>query len=189
MNNNCTMKKIFPLLLFMLFLGTINAQTIPPAPPDKAVVYFARTSSLGFAINFTYFDSARYIGKANGANYYRYECEPGPHLFWARSENRDFIEADVEAGKIYFLEVIPQMGAIKAAVRLNAVNPAADEKAMKRILKLLGKMPPETIVADDPDATSDKIKEIILRGLEKYQQEKAEGKQMERLEKTMYYQG
>lgn len=181
-------KQLLTLCLLLLVEG-ICAQVIPPAPADKAVVYFARTSSLGFAINFTYFDSARFIGKANGANYYRYECEPGRHLFWARSENRDFIEAEVDAGKIYFLEVIPQMGALKASVRLNAINPATDEKAMKRILKLLEKRTAEPLLPDDPDANTEKTKDIIQRGLEKYQQEKKEGKTMEQLEKTMYYQG
>ena len=128
------------LLLTMLFMSgyTALSQERPAAPVDKAVVYFARTSSLGFAINFTYFDSATAIARTSGANYVRYECTPGPHLFWGRSENKDFVEAELEAGKIYFIEVVPQMGALKAAIRLNPVNPATEEKVMKRILKLLG---------------------------------------------------
>lgn len=92
------MKKIVTVFsIGILLYNQLVGQEIPPAPADKAVVYFVRTSGLGFAINFTYIDSVTLIAKANGTNYVRYECDPGNHLFWARSENRDFVEAELEA--------------------------------------------------------------------------------------------
>src|SRR5688500_8701014 len=91
------------VFLFGLYSVCAVAQIIDPAPADKAVIYFVRPSFLGFAINFSYFDSTRLIGKFKGPAYIRYTCDPGSHLFWARSENRDFVEAEVEAGKIYFI--------------------------------------------------------------------------------------
>src|SRR5687768_7278818 len=97
-------KQIFLVVLFLLITISLIAQNIEPAPPDKAVIYFTRTGSLGLAINFSYFDSTKLVGVFNGPKYIRYECEPGTHLFWARSENRSFIEGEVEAGKIYFIE-------------------------------------------------------------------------------------
>src|SRR5688572_28868858 len=99
-----------------------TGQTLEPAPLNKAVVYFVRPTSIGFAINFSYFDSTQLIGKFNGPAYIRYECEPGKHLFWACSENRDFVEAEVEAGKIYFIEAAVMMGAVKAAVDLKPLD-------------------------------------------------------------------
>src|SRR6478609_10901232 len=136
------MKKLF--FVFTFLISTLSfGQTIPPAPADKAVVYFTRTSSLGFAINFIYFDSLQAIGRFTGPKYMRYECEPGTHLFWVRSENKDFVEAEVEAGKTYFIEAIPKMGALKAAVELLPVNPA-DIKHMSKILALLKKKPAES---------------------------------------------
>lgn len=106
-----------PLLSILLLAPVfIHAQGIQPPPPDKAVVYFVRSSSAGFAINFSYFDSTRLIGIFAGKGYFRYECEPGFHLFWARSENKDFVEAEVEAGKIYLIEAISQMGWVKAGL-------------------------------------------------------------------------
>lgn len=151
---------------------------------DRAVVYFARPSSLGFAINFSYFDSTKLIGKFNGPKYIRYECEPGIHLFWARSENRDFVEAEVEAGKIYFIEAIVKMGALKAGVELLPVDPN-DEKRMKKILKLIGKKPSESFTVSELEY--DRDTGVISRGIEKYKKEKEEGKINSRLEKSMYF--
>ena len=107
------MKKLL-LLIALLSHFWVQAQTIKPAPTDKAVVYFVRASSLGALINFTYFDSSKVIGRFSGPKFLRYECEPGEHLFWARSENRDYIKGNLEAGKIYVIDVIPQMGSSKS---------------------------------------------------------------------------
>jgi hypothetical protein len=181
------MKKltILSALLFFSFLASV-AQTIEPAPEGKAVVYFVRTSALGFAINFSYFDSTQLIGKFNGPKYMRYECNPGSHLFWARSENRDFVEAELEAGKIYFLEAVPTMGGIKAGVQLVPVD-AKDEKKMGKILKLINKKDPEIFTADELASGTKDFEDVISRGMEKYNDEKQKGKMAARLEKTMDY--
>lgn len=175
---------IFTLVCFCHFYST--AQTIDPAPADKAVVYFVRPSSLGFAINFSYFDSTRLIGKFNGPAYIRYTCDPGQHLFWARSENRDFVEAELEAGKIYFIEAIVNMGAMKAAVNLEPVDPN-DEKRMNRILKLMGKRSSESFSEAELKEQETKMKDVIDRGLAKYAEEKQKGKIKPGLAKSMSY--
>ena len=175
----------------VIFLSSLfcTGQDIAPAPADKAVVYFARVSSLGFAINFSYFDSATLVWKSNGSNYFRYECAPGSHLFWARSENRDFVEAEVEAGKIYFLEAVPKMGAIKAGVRLEVIDPQnpADQKRVSKILKLIGKKSPESFTAEDQEKEAKNLEDAVKRGLEKYKEDKEKGEKIARLEKTMNY--
>src|SRR5262245_18356025 len=136
------------LFLFIILFGSITllsrAQEIAPAPADKAVVYFVRPNALGFAVSFSYFDSTRVIAKFNGPKYFRYVCEPGHHLFWARSENHDFVEADLEAGKVYFIEAIVEMGESKAVVNLDPVSDPKDPQQMKKILKLLERKSPET---------------------------------------------
>lgn len=177
--------KILYSLFFNLSLACCFGQDIQPAPSDKAVIYFARVSSLGFAINFTYFDSTVIIGRFNGTSYIRYECEPGSHLFWARSENKDFVEAEVEAGKIYLIEAAPQMGGIKAGVSLIPVGPA-DEKRVKKILKLIRKKEPESFTNEELEKESNKFKDIIEKGLEKYNKERGNAKKILRLEKTMH---
>jgi hypothetical protein len=174
------------LICFGSFAGF--CQNIEPAPADKAVVYFVRTSSLGFAVNFSYFDSTNLIGKFNGPKYIRYECEPGPHLFWARSENKDFVEADVEAGKIYFVEAIPRMGALKAEVQLKPLD-LTNQKAVKKVLSLLDKKPSESFTALDLEMETGKMQDVISRGMEKYKEEKSKGVVFDQLERNMYYDG
>ncbi len=184
------MKKVI-ITAAIIFFGSLfcTAQVIAPAPPDKAVVYFARISSLGLAINFSYFDSATLIGKFNGPKYIRYECAPGPHVFWARSENKDFVEAELEAGRIYLIEAVPMMGAFKASVRLEPIDPKnkKDQKRITKILKLMTKIPAESFTAEELEKDAKDLEEVIKRGLEKYAEEKAQGNIMERLEKTMNY--
>lgn len=179
-------KYILTIAVYLFNIVASPAQEIIPPQNDKAAVYFVRVSSLGFAINFSYFDSTKLIGKFNGPKYIRYECEPGLHLFWARSENRDFIEAEVEAGKVYFIEAVPQMGGIKAGVQLRPVDPT-DEKKMGKIMKLVKKKSSESFTAEELSKETKEMEEVIARGLEKYKEEKEKGKKTERLEKSMYY--
>ena len=127
------MKKISLIIsLLTVSFASSWSQGIKPPPEGKAVVYFVRVSKLGMIIDFTYFDSAKVIGQFNSQNYIRYECEPGKHLFWAHSENQDFITADLEAGKIYFVEAVPSLGMLYAQVFLHPIDPS-DSKRMEKL--------------------------------------------------------
>ncbi len=175
---------LIPLIFISSFL--CNAQGVQPAPPGKAVIYFVRPSMLGFAINFSFFDSTNMIDKFNGSGYIRYECEPGNHLFWAKAENKDFIEAEVDSGKIYFVEAVPQMGAITYGVRLIPVYPN-DEKRITRLIKFLNKNEAVSIADQEPVKAQHEWSDVITRGMDKYKKDKASGKDILRLEKEMNY--
>jgi hypothetical protein len=179
-------KQILLNIPFFLIALSVFGQNINPAPADKAVVYFTRTSSLGLAINFSYFDSTQLIGVFNGPKYIRYECEPGRHIFWARSENKDFVEANIEAGKIYFIEAVPLMGAIKAGVDLQPVYPD-DAKMMKKILKLMEKRSSESFSAEELQSETVRLQDAITRGMAKYIEEKNKGSYIPQLMKDMNY--
>ena len=169
-----------------MFVNTLLAmgQIIGPAPMDKAVVYFARPSSNGLPANFSYYDSIKFIGRFNGQKYIRYECEPGSHLFWAVSEKKDFVEAEVEAGKIYFILANPVMGVTKVRVELLPIDPS-DEDMMGIILKLINKKPPVVFSQSTLDEGTNE--DQILKAIEEYKWEKGKGIKHTRLEKSMYY--
>jgi hypothetical protein len=152
-----------------------------PAPATKAVVYIVRTSSYGAMIGFSYFDSTTYLGKTSGANYVRLEMEPGKHILWARSENRSFVEADLEAGKIYFLEATPGMGLVKAQVLLSPVDPSKDTKTMRRIFKLMEKEQPTTPKMEHIGTN------IIPEAMERLKYNREKGENILKLERTQYY--
>lgn len=183
------MKTFFVLTVLMCFSVLFGVcQNIAPAPDDKAVIYIVRPSSLGFAVNFTYFDGTKLIGKFNGPRYIRYECDPGYHLFWARSENRDYVEADVDAGRIYFIEAIPHMGALKAVVQFIPLD-LKNQKEMTKVMELLEKKASETFSVLELEAETRELQDVITKGMMKYKEDKDKGVIFERIEKNMYYEG
>lgn len=160
-------------LLILLFLISISftkliAQGFQPPSEEKAVVYFTRVSSYGFAINFEYFDGDKYIGAFKGRNYMRYECEPGNHLLWASSENKEFITADLKAGGTYIVIVDIEMGIGKARVGLNPITAQATE-VFARAKKLVYEKEPSITSQDKIDDMNIKLKDFIAKKLNQYE--------------------
>jgi len=87
----------------------------PEGPsPGKALVYFMRPSGFGFAVHFQIWENYRLIGLSQAKSFFAYECEPGKHLFIGRAENKRVVEADLEAGKTYYILTQVKMGGWKA---------------------------------------------------------------------------
>ncbi|WP_051238775.1 hypothetical protein [Gaetbulibacter saemankumensis] len=170
-------------LLFVLQTALMFSQNSKVIPGDKAIVYFTRASALGGAINFTYFDGEKAIGRFNGPKYMIYECDPGEHLFWVRSENKSFVEANLEAGKMYIIDVIPKMGAIKASVKLVPVD--KNIYKMKKIQKLLSKRGPEPFSESELNMLQEEMKDVIDRGMENYKKTQSKGKKIPELNPDM----
>ncbi len=158
------MKKLTLIFLLVLFslISTFGQEFKRPSE-GKSLVYFVRFSGVGALINFRYFDGNQSLGKANGVNYIEYECDPGEHLFWASAENRDFIKGNLKANATYVVEVRPTMGATRARVKLFPVAPT-DDKALKKIKKLIAKKPPTELKKDDEDMAI-----FIKNGLQRYE--------------------
>ena len=106
-----------------------------PAPEGKALVYFVRPKFVGTAINFKVYCDSTYIGFTKGVNYIYTIVEPGKHTLFSQAENKAELQMILEAGKTYFIEQIPQMGAIKARNKL-VVLEDADGKAKLEKCKL-----------------------------------------------------
>ncbi len=70
---------------------------------DKALVRFLRPSGMGSAINFNVLDGEKVIGNSVAKSQFSYLAEPGHHLFVATAENKAFLEADLAAGKTYYV--------------------------------------------------------------------------------------
>jgi hypothetical protein len=157
-----------------------RAQELLKPSPGKSLVYFVRFSGTGALINFKYFHGDHYLGKFSGINYFTYETEPVEHVFWVGAENRDFLEASLEADQVYLVEVRPTMGAFKAAVKVFSVDPD-DTKTVGKIKKILGKKTP---IPMDNSAFSEEEESLdfyIQNGMKKYQTEKASGKSIAQL--------
>jgi len=179
-----TFARIAPGLFHNLKLS--YAQEINAPANGKSVVYFMRISATEFGLKFSYFDKDKFIGEFNGPKYMRYECEPGEHLFWVNYGFRDFITAELEAGKIYFIEMKPVMNVMYTEWQLTPVDPK-DVKKFNKIQNLISKKPPETFSESELVVETQNLKEEIGEGLVKYEEFVKKGKPQSRLEKQMFY--
>lgn len=101
----------------------IPAPAAATAPPEgKATVVFLRTSFLGSAIQSTVFDvtssPADLVGIISVNKKLAYVTDPGPRRFMVVSEAADFMDADLLAGRTYFVRITPRMGMWKARFSL-----------------------------------------------------------------------
>jgi len=98
------------------------ATTLLQPTENEALVRFMRPSGLGFAVNFNVLDGEKVIGNSVAMSQFDYLVEPGKHLFIATAENKVFLEADLEAGKTYYVITRIYPGAWYARVAFVAVN-------------------------------------------------------------------
>ena len=84
-------------------------------------------------------------------------------LFWAASENRDFIEADLEPNGVYVIKAKGQMGVVVAGVNLTPLNPNEfkDRRLFYQVIKHYTKQ-------TDFNTNVDKS-ENIKQAMEKYE--------------------
>lgn len=181
--------------MILLFSISVQAQDLKKPSEGKAMVYFTRVDAMGFLINFKYFDGEKYLGKFNYGKYLAYECEPGKHLFWTKSENSDFVEAELEPNKVYILDSQPQMGAFKAGVKLIPFNndPASYKNEKKytriktRMLESITTGESYVISEEDVKEAEKDLVELTKRILEKYNKKKTENEAITQLPKEMFF--
>lgn len=168
MNN---LKKIVLLIAFFFGIISISSQKITTQeivkPSEgKSLVYFLRTGA-GPLLNFRIYDNDKFLGALSGFKYLVYECEPGQHVFWAASENRDYIEANLEPNAVYVLNAEGQMGAFIASVGFLPLNPNEfrDRRTFYQVVKGAKK---QDYAINDVDKS-----ENIQKGLQKYEDLKA----------------
>ena len=139
----------------------ITTQEIVKPSEGKSLVYFLRTGA-GPLLNFRIYDNDKFLGALSGFKYLVYECEPGEHLFWATSENRDYIEATLEPNAVYVLNAEGQMGAFIASVGFSPLNPNEfrDKRTFYQVVKGAKK---QDFIPNDIDKS-----ENIKKGLEKF---------------------
>jgi len=162
------MKKFVVFLFFLIFLLTYGQEVkaIPFQTPKegKVMVYFTRVDFGAFALNFRIYDKDKFLGPLSYGDYLLYECDPGEHLFWVASENRDFLEATFDANKVYVIDLEPRIGAFIAAVAIRPLNPK-EKKHRKWFSKVVKNKNP---VYYDPSKITDDKSTNITDALEKY---------------------
>ncbi|WFS63849.1 hypothetical protein LF599_06725 [Pseudodesulfovibrio thermohalotolerans] len=92
--------------------------------PDKAVIVFMRPSQYGGAVQatvFQYDEIPQFVGIVSSEYKLAYQVAPGKHIFMVMGENADFLEANLAAGYIYYVEVEAHFGFAKARFSLEPI--------------------------------------------------------------------
>jgi len=92
--------------------------TLPPGPEEAKVIIY-RNTSFGGAEHFPVYEllddeDGKLLGFTETDRYFEYRCPPGKHLFVTWGEGDAFIEADLEAGKTYFIRTYAKFGVLSA---------------------------------------------------------------------------
>lgn len=164
-------KRFFALVLLALcFSGCAGSSAfMRPTPvllqptPDKALVRFMRPSGYGFAINFNIMDGEKVIGNSVAKSQFGYLAEPGKHLFIATAENKVFLEAELEAGKTYYIITNVYIGAWRARVAFEAVTRGSGlwDKVKEYENTLVKIEPDKEALLKWETANRDKIKSLV----------------------------
>ncbi len=93
---------------------------------EEALMVFMRPSGMAYAIQSSIFEivdeKPELVGIVAAKKRVAYMAKPGRHLFMVVGESADFMEANVDAGKVYLSVVRPRMGAWKARFSLDPVH-------------------------------------------------------------------
>ncbi|AQX52699.1 hypothetical protein HZP84_10805 [Elizabethkingia anophelis] len=161
------------LIIFALIFNSVFAfsqkvveQSIDKPSEGKSLVYFLRYSSTGALLNFRLYDGDKFLYKFPYGEYLVYECDPGKHVFWVTSENRDYVDADLEPNSTYVINIQGQMGAFIASVALNPMNP--NEKRDKKWLYKEVKNAKKVIYNPEMAGNEDKT-ENVRKAMLKYE--------------------
>ncbi len=189
------MKKVIIAVMLLVYSFGLNAQEqeIPSRvvkPADgKCLVYITRQSAVAPIIKFSVYDGEVFLGKLGPNRYFAYECDPGEHVFIARSENTSYVEAHLEAGRTYVIDAEPKMGIGIARVSLKPLDKSHPkyEKQKAKFFKFVSKKKGELLQnADEPDDTEDPENSTPDKRMARFREMKTAGKDIVTLTPDMF---
>jgi hypothetical protein len=155
--------KQFILYIFLLtstFSFAQNSQEIKIPTNGKSYVYIVR-EGVGKLLNFRVYHNDKFIGALPNGKYIVYECDPGENLFWVASENRDFVEANLEPNKTYVLNIEGKVGLVTTIFSLYGLNPDSkkDRKKLYKAIKSDKEFMPDVSDIDKSDNIEEGLKD------------------------------
>jgi hypothetical protein len=178
---------VLVILIASLFTTkNINAQGFTPPAEGNAAIYFIRVSGYAGSVSFEYFHNEKFIGIFKGKNYMRFEVPSGKHLFWASSEDKEFLDCSLKAGETYLVLVNIEMGAWKARVGLEPI--LIDNEDFERVKALVIKQAPVVTSQKKIETTQNKLDErgFVENIMERYETEWKYEKNTQQITEDMF---
>lgn len=95
--------------------------------PAAATVVFVRPSSFaGLIVPVIATAQGRFLGESEASSHFVVRLPPGEHVLFTWSEGTPALRATLAAGRVYFVEVAPKMGAFSSRVQLLALTSRAE---------------------------------------------------------------
>jgi len=135
-----------------------SAEQNPRPAEGKALVVFFRASGYGGAIASSVYDApdtgTTFLGIVRYKDKVAAQVEPGQHRFMVIAENADFIDADLVAGKTYYVLISPRIGVWKARFSLFPIHDASDDEYNVQSPQFKSWMDKTHFVEIGPEATA-----------------------------------
>jgi hypothetical protein len=107
--------------------ASANTSELRPAA-GKALVIFLRPEERAGETQAVVYDGTQFIGVVWEFWAVGYQADPGEHRFMVISEAADFMDADLVAGRTYYVEVRPRLGAWRARFSLRPLSATANAR-------------------------------------------------------------
>jgi hypothetical protein len=104
----------------------IAKETLSP-DSENAVITFIRPDTLAGSIPFGIWSEDGYLGTLIKQTYFQVKVKPGKHFFMAKSTRFSVLEAEVEAGKNYYIKLDVKGGWTMANAKLLPIKLETDE--------------------------------------------------------------
>jgi hypothetical protein len=145
------------ILILSLFSVKTYAQGFTPPAEGNAVIYLVRVTAYGGVMPFEFFHNDQFFGRITGLAYLRYEVPAGESLIWASSENKSFLDCNLEAGKTYIALVNVKMGGFTARVDLQPIT--ENDDSFQRVKDHVNDKGPMQIGQESIDKTQKKLED------------------------------
>jgi hypothetical protein len=104
----------------------VAAPSLAPRPAAATVVFIRPSSYAGLIVPMIATTKGKFLGESEASSYFVTTLPPGEHVLFSWSEGTPALRATFAAGKTYFVEVAPKMGAFSARVQLLAIKPGRE---------------------------------------------------------------
>lgn len=161
------------------YMETLAApQPIAVEPGSATVVFVRPTGYAGRAKHMILDEKGRFLGECWGETYFPVKVPPGQHTFISWSEGTPALQASVDAGKVYYVEVGVTIGAWAARARLFGVGPQRESwgELPEWLARSKMLLPNEAAGQAHFATIPDRVNEVIQKGLQNWSEYDAEAR-------------